>query len=66
MDPANYEENLKKAEEAAQREIAMRAKFDTAEPPKAKPVGALMEHDLAALLMAIRNGELDFPEFYKK
>lgn len=66
MDPANYEENLKKAEEAAQREIAMRAKFNTAEPPKAKPVGALMEHDLAALLMAIRNGELDFPEFYKK
>lgn len=66
MEPTGYEEKLIRAEEATRREIAMRAKFDTEEPPKARPVGPLMEHDLVKLLDAIRTGKLDLPEFHKK
>lgn len=66
MDPSDYETNLVKAEAAAKREIAMREKFFSAEPPKAVPVGALLDHDLSKLLTAIRTGNLDLPEFHKK
>lgn len=66
MEPEGYEEKLARAEEATQREIAMRAKFKTDEPPKARPVGPLMDHDLVKLLDAIRTGKLDFPEFHRE
>lgn len=66
MEPDGYEEKLAKAEEATQREIAMRAKFNTEESPKARPVGALMEHDLVRLLDAIRSGKLDLSEYHKE
>lgn len=66
MEPDGYEENLVKAEEAAARERVMRAQFATDNPPKARPVGQLMEHDLVKLIAAIRTGELDLPEFHKK
>lgn len=66
MEPTDYEEKLVRAEEATQREIAMRAKFKTDEPPKARPVGPLMDHDLVKLLDAIRTGKLDFPEFHRE
>lgn len=65
IEPEGYEEKLEMAEGAAKREIGMRAKFKTEEPPKARPVGPLMDHDLVKLLDAIRTGKLDFPEFHR-
>lgn len=65
MEPTGYEENLEKAEAATQREITMRAQFATDNPPKARPVGPLMKHDLVKVLDAIRTGNMDIPEFHR-
>lgn len=66
MEPDHFKEKLEKAEAATEREVRMREQFATDDPPKARPVGPLMKHDLVRLLDAVRTGELDLPEFYKK
>ena len=65
MEPTGYEENLEKAEAATAREVAMREQFATDNPPKARPVGPLMKHDLVKVLDAIRTGNMDIPEFHR-
>ena len=66
MEPENYEEKLKMAEESAARDCVMREQFKTATAPLTRSVKPLVEHDLVKLLAAIRTGELDLPEFHKK
>ena len=44
----------------------MREQFKTADAPLTKSVKPLMEYDLVKIIAAIRNGELELPEEYKK
>ena len=57
-----YEEMLARAEEAAQREILMRQKFEAGEGPLFRTVAPLGEADIAGMIYDIRMGITEPPK----
>ncbi len=62
LPPEGFEEMLEKAEEAAKREIVMRAKFERGEGPLLRTVQPLVEADMAGIVLDIRNGVMEPPK----
>ena len=62
LPPSGYEEMLERAEEAAKREVVMRAKFENGEGPLLKTVKPLAEADMVGIISDIRMGISEAPK----